>query len=448
MNLETLLQHIEQGDIDTVQIGAPDILGRLVGKRYTGEFFTRELTRGTTHGCNYLFAVNMEMEPQDGYRLANWDAGFGDFEMRPDFGAIYPVPWETASALVIADFHDHAGNSVGPAPRGLLKRQLERLAERGLRANVASELEFYLFREDYETAGHQGYAALTPSSQYRIDYHLLQPARDEELFRAMRNQMLAAGIPVENSKGEYGKGQHEINMTYADALTMADRHVIFKQGAKHLADAYGQSITFMAKPYHGEAGSSCHIHMSLFDEKGSVFWDDAAKKPTQMFHHFLGGLLRYTRELCYFFAPTINSYKRFESMSWAPTKQVWAADNRTSGFRVVGHGSSFRVENRMPGADANPYLAFAAMLAAGLAGIDEQLDPGAEYHGNAYADSTLEALPTSLHEAMRLLENSELAETAFGADVVEHFLHAGCLEVREFEAAVTDWERQRYFERI
>ncbi len=448
MNLETLLQQIQRGEVDTIQVGAPDLFGRLVGKRYTGDFFTRELTRGTTHGCNYLFAVNMEMEPQDGYRLTSWDTGFGDFEMRPDHAAIYPLPWEPASALVFADFHQHGGEPVAQAPRGILKRQLARLAERGLRANVASELEFYLFREDYEAAGLQGYAGLTPSSQYRIDYHLLQTGRDDELFRAMRNQMLMAGIPVENSKGEYGKGQHEINMTYSDALTMADRHVVFKHGAKHLAETHGQSITFMAKPHHGEAGSSCHIHLSLFDESGSVFWDAAAHKPTQMFEHFLGGLLRYSRELCYFFAPTVNSYKRFESMSWAPTKQVWAADNRTSGFRVVGHGASFRVENRMPGADANPYLAFAAMIAAGLAGIDEKLPCGSEYQGNAYVDDTLPALPTSLHSSLALLEGSTIAEAAFGVDVIEHYLHAGRLEVREFDAAVTDWERQRYFERI
>lgn len=447
MNLETLLQQIQCGDIDTVQVGAPDILGRLVGKRYTGGFFSRELPHGTTHGCNYLFAVNMEMEPQEGYRLANWDAGFGDFEMRPDFSAIYSLPWETASALVFADFHQHDG-AVAQAPRGILQRQLARLAVRGLRANVASELEFYLFREDYEAAAQQGYAALTPSSQYRIDYHLLQPGRDEELFRAMRNQMVAAGIPIENSKGEYGKGQHEINMAYTDALSMADRHLVFKHGAKHIAHAHGQSITFMAKPYHGEAGSSCHIHLSLRNEAGSVFWDAEASRPTQLFEHFLGGLLRYSRELCYFFAPTVNSYKRFEAMSWAPTKQVWAADNRTAGFRVVGHGSCFRLENRMPGADANPYLAFAAMIAAGLAGINEKLECGSEYRGNAYVDASLPALPTSLHEALDLLEGSELAEAAFGAEVIEHYLHAGRLEVREFDAAVTDWERRRYFERI
>lgn len=445
MNLDQLLSSISDGTIDTVQVAAPDLLGRLVGKRYTGEFFAKELVKGTTHGCSYFFAIDMEMEPQEGYRLANWDTGFGDFEMRPDLAAICPLPWETASALVLADFYHHDGAPVAQAPRNLLKAQIARLAERGWKANVASELEFYLFSEDYPSAAQKGWSGLTPSSDYRIDYHLLQPARDEALFRAMRNQMLAAGIPIENSKGEWGRGQHEINMTYADPLAMADRHTVFKGGAKHLAQTHGKSITFMAKPHHGEAGSSCHIHLSLFGDNGSVFWDGA---PTTAFRQFLGGLLKYSRELCLFFAPTINSYKRYEALSWAPTKLVWAEDNRTTGFRVVGHGASFRVENRMPGADANPYLAFAAMIAAGLAGIAEGLDCGEAYVGNAYINESLPALPASLCEAAELFAGSEVAQQAFGVEVVEHYAHAARLEVRAFDAAVTDWERSRYFERI
>ncbi|MHA3774358.1 glutamine synthetase family protein [Verrucomicrobiota bacterium sgz303538] len=449
MNLDMLLSRIESGIIDTIQIGAPDMLGRLVGKRFTGEFFAREVINGTSHGCNYLFAVDMEMEPQNGYRLANWDAGFGDFELRPDFNAIFPLPWETSNALVFSDFHHHDGAHVEQAPRTILRRQIEKLAERGWKGNIASELEFYLFQESYDGAAEKSYEKLTPSSLYRIDYHLLQPARDEPLFREMRNQMLAAGIPIENSKGEWGRGQHEINITYADPLTMADRHIVFKHGAKHMAHQDGRSVTFMAKPFHGEAGSSCHIHVSLFDKDGrNLFWNQTEHGPSLLFRQFLGGLMKYSRELCYFFAPTINSYKRYEAMSWAPTRQAWATDNRTTGFRVVGHGSSFRVENRMPGADANPYLAFAAMLVAGLAGIEEGLDCGSEYRGNAYIDESLPALPTNLRDALNLFEHSELAKRSFGADVVEHYAHAGWLEVRAFDAAVTDWERQRYYERI
>jgi len=448
MNSDELLTKIQDGIIDTVQVAAPDMLARLVGKRATGDFFARELANSTTHGCNYLFAVNMEMDPQDGYRLANWDAGFGDFEMRPDLGATYLLPWEEASALVFCDFHHHDGKPVEQAPRTILRRQVERLAARGLTANVASELEFYLFNEDYSAVAQKGFTHLVPSSNYRIDYHILQPGRDEPVMRAIRNQMLAAGIPVENSKGEWGCGQHEINITYSDPLTTADRHVVFKHGAKHIAFQHGKSITFMAKPFRGEAGSSCHIHLSLRNEHGSVFWDDNAHGASPLFRHFLGGLMKYSRELCLFFAPTINAYKRYESMSWAPTRQAWATDNRTTGFRVVGHGPGFRVENRMPGADANPYLAFAAMIAAGLAGIDEKLECGDEYHGNAYVDATLPELPSTLRDSLDLFEKSEVARKSFGAEVVEHYAHAGRLEVREYDAAVTDWERARYFERI
>jgi glutamine synthetase len=448
MNRDELLTKIQDGSIDTVQVAAPDMLARLVGKRATGHYFAQELADGTTHACNYLFAVNMEMDPQDGYRLANWESGFGDFEMRPDHGAAYFLPWETASALVFCDFHHHDGRPVEEAPRTVLRRQLEKLAERGLQANVASELEFYLFNEDYPSVAQKGFSHLTPSSDYRIDYHLLQPARDESIIREIRNQMLAAGIPIENSKGEWGCGQHEINITYSDPLTMADRHTVFKHGARHIAHQHGKSVTFMAKPFQGEAGSSCHIHLSLRNEHGPVFWDNEAHGPSLLFRQFLGGWMKYSRELCLFFAPTINSYKRYEAMSWAPTRQAWATDNRTTGFRVVGHGPAFRAENRMPGADANPYLAFAAMIAAGLAGIDEGLECGAEYKGNAYIDSSLPALPATLRDAVDLFEKSEVARRSFTPAVVEHYVHAGRLEVREFDAAVTDWERARYFERI
>lgn len=448
MNTDALLAGIKAGQIDTIQVAGPDMASRLVGKRFTADCFLSQLVKGSTHGCNYLFAVDLTMEPQDGYALANWEAGFGDFELRPDLNAIFLIPWEASSALVFCDFHHHDGKLVEQAPRTILRRQVERLESLGLRANIASELEFFLYNEDYDAAARMDHTGLTAASSYRIDYHILQTGREEPLIREIRNQMLAAGLPIENSKGEWGVGQHEINMTYADPMLMADRHVIFKHGTKHIAQAHGKSITFMAKPKRGEAGSSCHIHVSLFDEKGNVFWDKDAHTGTELYRHFLGGLLKYCRELTLFFAPTINSYKRFEAMSWAPTKQVWATDNRTTGFRVVGHDSGFRIENRMPGADANPYLAFAAMIAAGLAGIEEKLECGAEYHGNAYVDAKLPSIPSTLRDAAELFAASELAKKSFGKEVVEHYTHAARLEVREFDAAVTDWERQRYFEQI
>jgi len=449
MTTKELLSRIKDGQIDTIQVAAPDMLGRLVGKRFTGDCFARQLIEGATHGCNYLFAVDIAMEPQDGYALANWEAGFGDFEFRPDFNAIFPIPWEGASALVFCDFHHHDGNLVEQAPRTILRRQMERLAARGMRAAMASELEFFLFNEDYDAAARLGYSDLTPASSYRIDYHMLQTGREEPLIREIRNQMLAAGLPIENSKGEWGVGQHEINITYADdPILMADRHVVFKHGAKHIAQSHGKSITFMAKPRRGDAGSSCHIHLSLFQSEGNAFWDKTNASGSELFRQFLGGLIKYCRELTLFFAPTINSYKRFEAMSWAPTKQVWATDNRTTAFRVVGRGSGFRIENRMPGADANPYLAFAAMIAAGIAGIDEKLDCGTEYHGNAYVDAALSNVPANLREAAQFFGGSELARRSFGVEVVEHYAHAANLELRQFEAAVTDWERKRYFEQI
>lgn len=448
MHVDQLVSRLKDGTLDTVQVAAVDMYGRLIGKRFTAESFLRDVHGGCTHGCNYLLVVNFEMDPQPGYPLANWASGYGDFEMRPDDTACFLLPWEPGSALVLTDFHHHDGRPVEEAPRQILRRQLQRLAERGLKAHMASELEFFLFQQDYAAAAAQNYAALTPSSTYRIDYQLLQPGRDEPLMRAIRQGMLAAEIPVENSKGEWGRGQHEINIRYGDPMLTADRHLIFKQGTRHLAQAHGKSVTFMAKPFHGEAGSSCHIHLSLADGDGPAFWDPAAHTGGRLFRQFLGGLMKYSRELCLFFAPTINSYKRYESLSWAPTRQAWSTDNRTTGYRVVGRGPSFRIENRMPGADANPYLAFAAMIAAGLAGIEESLDCGPEYRGNAYIDDSLPTLPSTLHQALDLWEISSLAPRAFTPEVAAHYLHAGRHEVREFDAAVTDWERQRYFERI
>ena len=312
----------------------------------------------------------------------------------------------------------------------------------------ASELEFYLFNQTFHSAFENGYRDLQPSSDYRIDYHIMQPTRDEPLMRAVRNGMVGAGIPIENSKGEWSRGQHEINFRYTTPIEMADRHVIFKQGVKEIAEQFGKSVTFMAKYAASEAGNSCHLHMSLWKGGKSLFWDDKKQAGSKMFRQFLGGLLKYSPELSLFFAPTVNSYKRYQPGSWAPTRMAWSADNRTTGFRIVGHGKSYRVENRMPGADANPYLAFAAMLAAGLAGIDEGLDCGEEYRGNAYVDERLTRLPASLRDATDLFERSQLAKSVFGEAVVEFYVHHARIEQQAFGDAVTDWERQRYFERI
>ncbi len=448
MNFNELKSRIEEGEIDTVIVASPDVFGRLVGKRFTGKFFLQSVAEHGTHGCNYLLTVNIEMDPMDGFKLANWEAGFGDFEMRPDQTSVRVLPWQSGAALVICDFVRESGDYVLEAPRSSLRRQVDILKDRGFVCNIASELEFYLFNTSYPDAFANGYRTLAPSSDYRIDYHTMQPARDEGLFRAVRNMMCAAGVPVESSKGEWGRGQHEVNFVYTEPVQMADMHVVFKQGIKEIAAQQNRSITFMAKPSMNEAGNSCHIHCSLWKNGKNAFWDESSRGPSRLFRQFLGGLLKYSPELCYFFGPTINSYKRYQPGSWAPTKMAWSNDNRTVGFRIVGHENSLRIENRMPGADANPYLAFAATIAAGMAGMDEDLDCGADYQGNAYVDPALKALPSSLQEAVELLRNSSLARKAFGEEVVEFYAHTGTLEVQAFNNSVTDWEKVRYFERI
>jgi glutamine synthetase len=463
MNLKQLTTQIRSGAIDTVIAAVPDICGRLVGKRFAGKYFLDSIAKHGTHACSYLLTVNIEMDPLDGFKLANWDKGFGDFKMQPDFSTIRPLPWLPGTALVLCDFVHENGDVVREAPRSVLRHQLELLAKKGLSSFFASELEFFLFNNTFHDAFQAEYRSLTPSSDYRIDYHTMQPARDEPLFRQVRNQMAAARVPVESSKGEWGRGQHELNFIYDEPLPMADLHVVFKQGLKEIVAQHGKSATFMAKPWATEVGSSCHIHISLWKRGRNVFSPansgNHSKRNTQhatrnmpsgsqFFRQFLGGLIKYSPELCYFFAPTVNSYKRYQSASWAPTKMAWSHDNRTVGFRVVGEESSFRIENRMPGADANPYLAYAAMLAAGMAGVEERLDCGEDYRGNAYIDPALKALPKTLGEAAALLARSKLARKAFGDEVVDFYVHTAELEMRAFNDAVTDWERIRYFERI
>ncbi|MFM1769690.1 MAG: glutamate--isopropylamine ligase [Verrucomicrobiota bacterium] len=448
MTLATLRTLVRRGDIDTVVVAFPDVFGRLVGKRFTGRFFLDSVAAHGTHGCNYLLTVDIDMEPQTGFRVANWESGFGDFELRPDLSTLRRIPWLPGTALVVCDFCHADGRWVAEAPRSMLRRQVELLARRRVVASVASELEFFLYQTSYADAFASDYRVLPPSSDYRIDYHTMQPARDEGFFRALRNQMVEAGVPVESSKGEWGRGQHEVNFVHGPALPMADLHTVFKQGTKEMAAQQGRSVTFMAKPSMAEPGNSCHIHASLWQGRRNLFWDDQRKGGSRVFRQFLGGLLKYSRELCLFFAPTVNAYKRYQSASWAPTKLAWAHDNRTVGFRVVGQGKSFRIENRMPGADANPYLAFAATLAAGRAGLEEGLDAGGPYEGNAYVDEQLPSLPRSLEEAAGLLESSRLARRAFGDEVVDFHVRTARLEAQAFANSVTDWEKRRYFERI
>ncbi len=448
MTPSTLKHLVRTGALDTVLCGFPDPFGRLVGKRFRAEFFLDHVLRHGTHGCNYLLTVNLEMDPLDGFQVANWEAGFGDFALRPDLSTLRVLPWQPGAALVICDYTREDGALVAEAPRSVLRRQLERLRRRGLTCLCASELEFYLFHQTYHEAFENGYRDLRPSSDYRIDYHLMQPTRDEALMRALRNQMTAARVPIESSKGEWSRGQHEVNFACAEPLAMADLHTVFKQGAREMAEQHGRAISFMAKYAPGEAGNSCHLHLSLWRGGRPLFWDARAGGGSGLFRRFLGGLMKYAPELCLFFAPTINSYKRYQPGSWAPTRMVWARDNRTTGFRLVGHRASFRIENRLPGADANPYLAFAAMLAAGLAGIEEDLDCGEEYTGNAYTDPRLPRLPTSLREAADRFERSALARAAFGDDVVAFYVRHARLEEQAFNDAVTDWEKRRYFEQI
>jgi glutamine synthetase len=462
MNIQELRGQIRAGSIDTVIVAFPDPFGRLVGKRFRGDIFLDSVLKHGTHGCNYLLTVNMEMDPLDGFKVASWDAGFGDFAFRPDTDTLRVLPWQPGAALVLCDYVRENGSLVAEAPRSVLRKQLDQLKQQGLTCFCASELEFYLFNQTYHAAFQSAYQNLQPSSDYRIDYHIMQPTRDEPLMRIIRNSMTAARIPIESSKGEWSRGQHEINFTYTEPLPMADMHVLFKQGIKEIADQNGKAISFMAKYAPSEAGNSCHIHISLWKNGRNLFWD-AAGKPSgkqsakhhgapqnrsKLFRQFLGGLIKYSPELCLFFGPTINSYKRYQPGSWAPTRMAWAVDNRTVGFRVVGEKNSLRIENRMPGADANPYLAFAAMIAAGMAGISQQLDCGQEYSGNAYVDPKLARLPASLEDAANLFERSNLARAAFGDEVAQFYVHHARLEIEAFNNAVTDWEKMRYFERI
>jgi glutamine synthetase len=447
LSVEELGAEAETGTIDTVVAAFTDMQGRLMGKRIEVAYFLDQVVEHGVEGCNYLLALDMEMDPVPGYELFNWEKGYGDFGIVPDLATLRRIPWLDRTALVICDVVDHDGAPVGVSPRQILIAQYERARELGYTPMFASELEFYLYRQSYAQAHAQDYNDLTPTIPYILDYHVLATTMDENVLGPIRRGMQGAGIPVEFSKGEAWNGQHEVNVRYADAITSADRHTIYKNGVKEIAFLHGVSATFMAKPSEKDIGSSCHIHSSLIDPDSgaSVFVD--GEEETDLFRHYLGGLRRRVRELALLIAPSVNSYKRYASESWAPTSISWGRDNRTTGFRIVGHGQSRRVECRIPGADVNPYLGYAALLAAGLDGVLNRTDPGPELKGNAYAEAKAEPFPSTLREAVDLWEGSEFAREVFGEEVWSHYLNYGRTEQRLFDQVVTDYERRRMFER-
>jgi glutamine synthetase len=443
VTLEELKKAVADGTVDTVLIAIADMEGRLQGKRLTASHFLEEIAEHGAEGCNYLLAVDVEMETVDGYAMSSWERGYGDFEMKPDLDSLRPIPWHEGTALVMADLQWADESEVVASPRQILRRQLARLAERGLTAMAGTELEFMVFRDTYEDAWRKGYTDLEPANLYNIDYSLLGSARVEPLIRRIRNEMAAAGMRVENSKGECNLGQHEINFHYGQALAVADDHAVYKTGAKEIAAQEGYAITFMAK-FNEAEGNSCHIHCSLASEDGKT---NAFGEDRQLFDHFLAGQLACLRELSLLYAPHINSYKRFAKGSFAPTAVAWGRDNRTCSLRVVGEGPSLRLENRLPGADVNPYLALAGMIAAGLHGVESELALEPAMEGNAY-ESDHPRVPTNMYEARDLFAASEVARSAFGAEVVDHYLNRARVEIEANESAVTDWERFRGFERL
>jgi glutamine synthetase len=447
LSLEHLRTEVGSGVIDTVIIAIVDIQGRLQGKRCDAEYFLDEVVAHGTEGCNYLLAVDVEMNTVEGYAMSSWDRGYGDLVMKPDFATMRRVPWQPGTAMVLADVLWLDGSPVVESPRQILQRQLDRLTDRGWQAMVGTELEFILFDDSYEAAWSKRYVDLTPSNQWNLDYSILGTSRVEPLLRAIRLGMRDSGLQVESAKGECNPGQQEIAFKYAEALTTCDNHVIYKNGAKEIAAQHGSALTFMAK-YNEREGNSCHVHLSLRTPDGEpVFAGDREHGVSPLFEHFLAGQLAGLRELSYFFAPNINSYKRYQAGSFAPTAVMWGLDNRTCSLRVVGHGPSLRFENRVPGGDVNPYLAVAAMIAAGLHGVDNELALPPAFGGNAYV-SDAPRVPTTLTQAADLLAGSEIARAAMGDVVVDHYTNAARVEVAAFDAAVTDWERFRSFERM
>ncbi|MGK8556075.1 glutamine synthetase family protein [Nocardia gipuzkoensis] len=449
LSVAQLRDHVDTGEIDTVLVAMTDMQGRLQGKRCAARYFLDEVLQHATEACGYLLAVDVDMATVDGYALSSWETGYGDVVLRPDLRSLRMVPWWPGTALVLCDV-EHVvpqGQPVAASPRQVLRTQLDRLAERGLRAFVGTELEFLVFDDSYEAAWNAGYRGLTPANQYNVDYSMLGTGRIEPLLRRIRKEMDGAGLYVESAKGECNPGQHEIAFRYDEALVTCDNHSIYKTGAKEIAAQEGRSLTFMAK-YNEREGNSCHIHLSLRTEAGEpVFAGDGADGTSALMRHFIAGQLDCLREFTYLLAPNINSYKRFVAGSFAPTAIAWGRDNRTCAIRVVGEEHSLRLENRVPGGDVNPYLAVAALIAAGLHGIDRRLPLEPEFHGNAYR-SERPRVPHTLREAAQLFGDSTVARAAFGDDVVEHYRNAARVELDAYDAAVTDWERIRGFERL
>lgn len=451
LSLEDLTDLVASGGIDTVIVGFTDHYGRTMGKVFDADFFLDSIDAGT-HVCNYLLTVDMEMDPVEGYESANWDQGYSDVHLVPDLATLRMAGWKENTAFVLCDVYEGGGSHdlAQVAPRSILRTQINNAKDEGYEVAAASELEFFLFRDSYREANDKGYRDLKAAGWYVEDYHLLQAARVEDYVGAARAALKRSGVPVENSKGEAALGQHELNIRYTEALTMADRHVVMKQGMKELADSMGVAVSFMAKPDASQPGNSCHIHMSLWKDGQNVFAEKSKKgeERSDLFRWFLGGWMTHLADLMPFYAPTINSYKRYQDESWAPTRIAWSTDNRTAGFRIIGTGSSLRIENRIAGGDANPYLVYAASIASGLDGIANKIEPPPELTGNAYAATDAERVPPSLAAAVDRFANSSESRRLLGDTVVDHYSHFFASEVAAFDAAVTDWELKRYFERI
>ena len=451
LTLDQLKNEFAEGLIDTVLVCQVDMQGRLMGKRFHADFFLKSGYE-ETHSCNYLLATDLEMETVEGYKATSWDAGYGDYVMKPDLSTLRRVPWLEGTAMVLCDILDHHTHKEVPhSPRAILKKQIARLEAMGMRPMMATELEFFLFDQTFESAQESGYRNLKLASAYNEDYHIFQTTKEEDTIRAMRNGLYGAGIEVECSKGEASAGQEEINVKYNDALITADHHTIVKNGCKEIAWAKGKSVTFMAKWNYSAAGSSSHVHQSLWDLEGKtpLFFDENAEYGmSDLMKHYMAGLLEYADEATCFLAPYINSYKRFQSGTFAPTKAVWSPDNRTAAYRMCGENSkAVRVECRVGGADLNPYLALAAQLACGIAGINQKLELAPAYTGDAYLDDSLKNIPSTLREATEMLDKSSMFRAAFGDDVINHYVHAARWEQTEYDRRVTDWEVARGFER-
>jgi glutamine synthetase len=449
LDLQQLEDLVSTSAIDTVLVCMIDMQGRLIGKRVTGHFFL-EHAHKEMHVCDYLLTVDMDMEPVPGFEAASWDLGYGDLSIRPDLATLRLIPWLPATALVLADCHAPDGSELEHAPRTMLRRQIERLEAFGLEARMGSELELYVFDDSYTDARSRQYTDLNTSSWYSEDYHIFQTTKEESLIRAIRNGMDGAAVPVEFSKGEWGPGQQEINLRYAGAMEMADRHVIYKNGAKEIAFLQDKAISFMAKWRGDLAGNSCHIHSSLWHRTTgeSAFHDpDQPHGMSNLFRHFLAGQLLLASEYTLLLAPYVNSYKRFQEGSFAPTRIVWSVDNRTAGYRLVGEGPSLRSECRIPGADCNPYVAFAALIAAGIYGMDQGLELEPAFVGNAYEDPDVTEVPSTLGAAIEALDRSDIMRDLLGDDVISHYVHAARGEMSDHDRYVNDWELRRYFER-